>query len=194
MAPWRSTGSARVARAMAAVPRVGYLPHGQRGYAAQDRALPIGFDATCSQPSTVAAMLELLEVPAGASVLDVGSGSGWTTAILAHLVGPTGSVRGVEIVSELVDLAAERLRAADLPWASVALAREGVLGLPEAGPFNRILVSADGGQVPGALVAQLVEGGRMVLPAAGRLVLVELVDGAPRTSYAPGRYAFVPLR
>ena len=123
MAPWRSTGSARVARAMAAVPRVGYLPHGQRGYAAQDRALPIGFDATCSQPSTVAAMLELLEVPAGASVLDVGSGSGWTTAILAHLVGPTGSVRGVEIVSELVDLAAERLRAADLPWASVALAR-----------------------------------------------------------------------
>ena len=70
-----------------------------------ERPLPIGYGATNSQPWTVRFMLELLAVPAGGKLLDVGSGSGWTTALLAHLTGPEGSVLGVDIVPELVSTA-----------------------------------------------------------------------------------------
>ena len=82
--------AADVADAMRELARTGFLPDEQRSYAAQDRPLPLWHGQTSSQPSTVATMLRLLEVPVGARVLDVGAGSGWTTALLARLVGPRG--------------------------------------------------------------------------------------------------------
>jgi protein-L-isoaspartate(D-aspartate) O-methyltransferase len=184
----------RVAAAVRATPRVGFLPDWQQRNAPLDRALAIGYDATCSQPSTVVAMLELLDVMPGHRVLDVGSGSGWTTAILAHLVGPAGTVVGVDIVPELVEHAAERLRRAELTWATVVCAMPAALGAPGDGPFDRILLSADGGRVPEALVGQLVLGGRLVGPADGRMAIVDLSSEGPTISYGPGHYAFVPLR
>src|SRR6478609_1503063 len=118
----------RVISALADVPRAAFLPPDVRSRATVDAPLPIGYGATNSQPWTVQFMLELLHVPAGAKVLDVGSGSGWTTALLQ-------------------------------PQARIEAATPGVLGAPDRAPFDRILVSADPGEIPVALEEQLVVGG-----------------------------------
>src|SRR5690606_32880724 len=137
----------RVRTAMEEAPRAAFLPDSVRHLADADRPVLIGWDATNSQPSTVARMLELLDVRAGDRVLDVGSGSAWTTAILARLTGASGTVVGVERVPELVEYGRERLRESGVE-AAVEHAVAGVLGLPERAPFDRILVSADFGSMP----------------------------------------------
>lgn len=184
----------RVDAAMRAAPRADYLPLRARWAAGQDRALGIGHESTCSQPSTVAVMLELLDVREGDRVLDVGSGSGWTCAILAHLVGPTGSVLGTELVEALVREAAHRLRKAGLTHARVTTADPAVLGAPAHAPYDRILVSAETDRVPQELVDQLVDGGRLVLPLQGRLTCLTRHGDEVATTRAPGYYRFVPLR
>ncbi|MDQ3384161.1 MAG: protein-L-isoaspartate O-methyltransferase [Actinomycetota bacterium] len=186
--------SDRVEEAMRAAPRRDYLPMVHRWAADQDRAIRIGHGSTCSQPSTVRAMLELLETRPGDRVLDVGSGSGWTTAILAHLVGPEGSVRGTELVPELVRDAARRLSGAGLAAARVQQADPDVLGDPEHAPYDRILVSAETDRMPQALVDQLAEGGRLVLPLEGRLTGITRHGQELSTMRAPGYYRFVPLQ
>ncbi len=98
-----------------ATPRRDFLPRGVRHRAAYDGPLAIAAGQTSSQPRTVDAMLRLLDVRPGQRVLDVGAGSGWTTALLAHLVGPTGSVRGVELEPELVAFGGRNLAATDPP-------------------------------------------------------------------------------
>ena len=127
---------------------------------------------TNSQPRTVANMLRLLEVGPGQRVLDVGSGSGWTTALLAHLVGPTGSVLGVELEPSLVTFGSDNLAATGQPWASIRAADPGVLGVPDHAPYDRILVSAEPATLPRALVDQLADGGRLVIPVRGTMTLV----------------------
>lgn len=179
----------RVRDAMRAADRAAFLPRSVRHLAPVDRPVGIGWDATNSQPSTVARMLELLDARPGHRVLDVGAGSGWTTAILAELGAET---TGVEIVPELVAFANERL-AEHGSGARVRQATPGVLGLPDDGPWDRILVSADFGRMPDALVAQLADGGRMVAPVAGLMLVVDVRDGEPRVRQDGGRYAFVPL-
>lgn len=174
--------------------RADYLPGGMRHAAGLDRPLSIGDGVTNSQPSTVRTMLELLDVRPGQRVLDVGSGSGWTTAILAHLVGPQGSVLGVELVPELAEQAAARVARADLPRARVEAAAHGILGAPDRGPFERILVSAMARETPQELVDQLAEDARMVVPVQGRMLVVERRGGRVRTHEGPGHYRFVPLR
>lgn len=183
-----------VEEAMRDTPRAGYLPEGARGLARIDAPVELGHGSTCSQPSTVRTMLELLDVREGQSVLDVGSGSGWTTAILARLVGPAGRVLGVEVVEDLVGQSADRLRRDGLGQASVRVADPAVLGAPDAGPYDRILVSAMARELPGQLVDQLAEDGLMVLPLDGQLVTVRVQGGGPVVEPAPGWYRFVPLR
>ncbi len=180
----------RVRAAMTETPRATFLPAVVRHLADVDRPVGIGWDATNSQPSTVARMLELLDVHEGQRVLDVGAGSGWTTAILERL---GADVVGVELVPQLVDVANANL-AAHGSRARVRQAAPHILGLPDDAPFDRILVSADLGRMPDALAAQLAEGGRMVAPVAGRMTVVDVRDGAPRVREDGGRYAFVPLR
>ncbi len=183
----------RVEAAFAALPRAGFLPPGERRHAHEDHPLPIGHGQTSSQPSTVARMLAMLDVPVGARVLDVGSGSGWTTALLAHLVGPTGSVLGVELEPDLAAWGAANVAATGQPWARVLLARPRVLGVPEEGPYDRILVSAEARTLPAALVDQLGPAGRMVAPVAAGLEVVQRVaDGVTITRHEG--YRFVPLR
>lgn len=186
-------GRSAVVDAMRATPREDYLPEGARPQAAVDAPVELGHGSTCSQPSTVRTMLELLDVHEGQRVLDVGSGSGWTTAILARLVGPAGRVVGVEVVDELVQDAARRLERDGLAQASVRVAQPERLGAADAAPFDRILVSAMARELPQALVAQLAPDGLMVLPLRGRMARVTLVDGQPRVDHAPGAYRFVPL-
>jgi protein-L-isoaspartate(D-aspartate) O-methyltransferase len=177
---------------MEAVPREDFLPRRLRAQAGHDGPLPIGHGQTSSQPRTVHDMLSLLEVMPGHRVLDVGSGSGWTTAVLARLTGPSGTVRGVEVVPELVEWGRANVAATGMTWASVEQASPGVLGLPDGAPYARILVSADGGELPTALVEQLAVPGRMVVPVAGRMLVVER-DSDGTHQRAHGHYRFVPL-
>ncbi|WP_148573223.1 protein-L-isoaspartate O-methyltransferase family protein [Nocardioides caldifontis] len=174
------------------VPREGFLPRRARRRAGHDGPLDIGHGQTNSQPRTVEDMLRLLDVRRGQRVLDVGSGSGWTTALLAHLVGPEGRVLGVERVHDLAMTGAANVAATGQSWATVHLAGPGVLGLPDQAPYDRILVSAEADALPDALVEQLAEGGRMVIPVRGRMLLVErTADGVTTSEH--GRYRFVPL-
>ena len=183
----------RVAEAFVACPREGFLPEGERRRAGYDGPLPIGHGQTSSQPRTVEAMLRLLDVYAGQRVLDVGSGSGWTTALLAHLTGPTGRVLGVELEPDLVEMGTRHLDAQHVPWASIHAATPGVLGLPSAAPYHRILVSAESDELPEELVAQLHTGGVMVIPVAGTMLRVaSSMRGTQVTRH--GSYRFVPLR
>jgi protein-L-isoaspartate(D-aspartate) O-methyltransferase len=183
----------RVAEAFAAMPREWFLPTAERASAGYDGPLPIGHGQTNSQPSTVAAMLRLLDVQPGHKVLDVGCGSGWTTALLAHLTGPTGRVLGVELEPDLVDFGSANLERAGVPWASIHEAKPGVLGLPDAAPYHRILVSAMARELPDELVDQLHTGGVMVIPAAGTMLRVaRSMRGVGVTRH--GSYRFVPLR
>lgn len=182
-----------VASAFSALPRQGFLRRADRRRAGYDGPLDIGHGQTSSQPRTVEAMLRLLDVRAGQSVLDVGAGSGWTTALLAHLTGPGGRVRGVELEPDLVVFGSANLAATHQPWASLQLAAPGVLGLPDHAPYDRILVSAQPTELPRALVDQLGDGGRMVIPVSGTMLLVVRTRGETAVS-EHGRYRFVPLR
>jgi len=180
-----------VTHAFELVPRTGFLPAGARWRATYDGPLDIGHGQTNSQPRTVADMLTLLDVEPGMTVLDVGSGSGWTTALLSVLVGSSGRVYGVELVPDLVAFGRRNIRR--FPNATITLALPDVLGLPDHAPYDRILVSAEPRVLPQELVDQLGPEGRMVIPVAGEMVLVERVGGDVKTS-THGWYRFVPLR
>ncbi|MCL1871212.1 MAG: protein-L-isoaspartate O-methyltransferase [Promicromonosporaceae bacterium] len=170
-----------------------FPPRARRPWAHEDRPLEIGHGQTCSQPSTVAAMLRLLDVPQGARVLDLGAGSGWTTALLARLVGPGGAVLGVERRADLAAWGGANVARAGMGWAHEVLAHRGVLGWPRDGGWDRILVSAAAAALPDALVDQLAPGGRMVVPVRHVMVLVTRgVDGTVHVS-EHGTYSFVPL-
>lgn len=185
---------AAVAAAFDATPRRGYLPEAVRALAHLDRPLPLARGMTNSQPSTVRDMLMHLQVPAGARVLDVGSGSGWTTALLAHLCGPRGRVLGVEVEPELVAFGSQNLAASGRDWARIEAATAGVLGAPQGAPFDRILVSAMAADLPTDLVDQLAPGGVLVAPVGGRMMRVHIESDGRARSHTFGYYRFVPLR
>lgn len=158
-----------------------------------DAPIAIGHGQTNSQPTTVVNMLELLDVRRGHRVLDVGAGSGWTTVLLARLVGPTGRVVGVERVPTLTAGARSAVERSGVPWADLRQARPGVLGWPEEGPFDRILVSAEPDRLPSALTDQLAPGGVLVIPVAGVMLRVVRGAGGSLTTTRHGWYVFVPL-
>ncbi|NNG20229.1 protein-L-isoaspartate carboxylmethyltransferase [Naumannella sp. ID2617S] len=184
----------RVSEAMRATPRAGFLPAAQRAYADRDVPLRLSAGQTNSQPSTVATMLELLDVPVGARVLDVGAGSGWTTAILAELVGPQGWVLGLELLPELAQWGAANLAAVARPWARIETAEPGRLGRAVECPYDRILVSAMADTLPDELVEQLTDEGMLVVPVAGAMARVTRRPSADPLIERSGAYRFVPLR
>lgn len=184
----------RIEAAIAATPRVDFLPEKVKERADEDRPLPIPRNQTNSQPTTVRDMLYLLDVPEGAKVLDVGAGSGWTTALLAHLTGPEGSVLGLEIEPDLVAFGSENLAGFKRDWASIKQAVKGKLGHANAGPYDRILVSAGARKLPQELVAQLAPGGTLVMPVSGQLWKVTKNDEGRSSIERVGQYLFVPLR
>jgi protein-L-isoaspartate(D-aspartate) O-methyltransferase len=188
--------AADVDAAFDAVDRAEFLRPKDRIVADLDEPLSIGLGQTNSQPRTVRNMLRLLEVETGHRVLDVGSGSGWTSALLARLVGPTGSVLGVELEPDLAAWGAENLGRQDIPWASIRPADPDVLGVPAEAPFDRILVSASARRMPDELVEQLIVDGIMVVPVGATMTKVRRTGPEPGdvdvTTH--GSYSFVPLR
>jgi len=189
-------GADALHEAFRAVARPDFLRPEDQAKAGVDAPIAIGDGATNSQPRTVFAMFELLDVRSGHRVLDVGSGSGWTTALLAHLVGPTGTVIGTELEPDLVAFGTANLAKYDFPWASIRLAEPGILGAPDDAPFNRILVSAEARSLPDPLVDQLAVGGTMVIPVGARMTRVEKHGSGPAAVKVTthGLYSFVPLR
>lgn len=188
--------ASRVDAAFAAIERADFLPEGQRSSAGHDTPLPIGQGQTNSQPRTVRDMLVLLDVQDGQSVLDVGAGSGWTTALLGYLVGPEGRVVGVELKPELADWGAANLAPYAMDWASLRRADPAVLGVPDEGPYDRILVSAAAQTFPHELQDQLSDDGVMVVPVGG--IMTRATRTGPTTGDVEvtthGNYLFVPLR
>lgn len=161
-----------------------------------DAPLPIGNGQTISQPFTVAFMLELLQPRPAQRILDIGFGSGWTTALLTYIAGKAGRVFGLEIVPEL--FARGRTNLEKFAYSNVELYNQsGWEGLPEAAPFDRILVSAAAHEIPKALKEQLTIGGRMVIPVGGRFgqsvrLVVRVVGSKFEEEDHPG-FVFVPF-
>jgi protein-L-isoaspartate(D-aspartate) O-methyltransferase len=163
-----------------------------RDMAYEDHPLPLGFGQSISQPFTVAFMLELLQPRKNNVVLDIGTGAGWTAALLADIVGPRGRVYTVEIIPELLDFSQSNLAKYGFKNISARQAA-GRLGLPEFSPFEKILVSAEAQELPATLVDQLAVGGCLVMPIQGAVVKVDKVkDTALEIQAFPG-FAFVPL-
>ena len=158
----------------------------------KDMALSIGHGQTISQPFTVAFMLEKLHPVEGDNVLDIGSGSGWTTALLAQIVGDDGQVTGLEIVPELVEFGRKNLQKYNFRNASIKQAENGVLGIPGE-KFDRILVSAAATTLPEELTQQLKPGGTLVVPVRNSIFkITKSPNGGISLEEFPG-FVFVPL-
>src|SRR5829696_7788481 len=171
------------------VPRHLFVPAPVAAAAYEDMPLPIGFDKTISQPFMVALMTDLLDLRPGDEVLEVGTGLGYQTAILARLA---GQVWSVEIVEEFVSAAEARLELVGIGNASLRVG-DGSRGWAEHAPFDKILVAAAAKEVPPALIEQLKPGGRLVMPLgpaeAQRLAVVEKsADGIRRRELMPVRF------
>ena len=190
----KSKLAAPVVDAMAKVPRHEFVPNDMQDYAYLNRPLSIGYGQTISQPFVVAAMTDMLRLKSDARVLEVGTGCGYQTAVLAVL---THGVFSVELVPELAEAAAERLKV--LGYSNVLIrCGDGWSGWPEHAPYDAIIVTAAASEIPAALVDQLKPGGRLVIPigvpeTAQFLTLVEKDDGGRVTEHKGLPVAFVPL-
>jgi len=164
-----------VLAAMRAVPRHRFVPSDQADAAYDDRALPIGFGQTISQPYIVAFMTQALQLTPQHRVLEVGTGSGYQAAVLGQIV---AEVQTIEIVPAL----AERARAllAELGYSNVHVRTgDAYAGLPELAPFDRIIVTAAPDHAPQPLIDQLAEGGRMIVPVGIAQQQLILITKAP---------------
>jgi protein-L-isoaspartate(D-aspartate) O-methyltransferase len=181
-----------VLRAFDLTPRHAFVPTGVRHRAYEDAPLPIGSGQTISQPSIHARYLEMLALKGQERVLEIGTGSGYQTVLLSHLV---AQVFTIERIAALYTAARENIARAGATNVSMLLG-DGTVGWRQYSPYDAILVSAGGPSIPQPLVDQLSEGGRMIVPVGGReeqvLKLVEKRGGDVRISdVAPVR--FVPL-
>ena len=165
-----------VLRAMASVPRHRFVSAALASVAYSDRALPIEEGQTISQPYIVALMTQLLELSGAEAVLEVGTGSGYQAAVLAEIA---KKVYTIEILPGLATHAAARLKA--LGYSQVAMRTgDGYQGWPEAAPFEAIIVTAGATRIPEPLIAQLAEGGRLVIPVGVSPDRQELIQGRKR--------------
>jgi protein-L-isoaspartate(D-aspartate) O-methyltransferase len=188
----RGIADERVLKAMADVPRQEFVADAYRSQAYEDHPLPIGEGQTISQPYIVALMLEALAVRAADRVLEVGAGSGYVTALLAELA---TQVFSIERHAALADRAEELL--ARLGYKNVrVIVGDGSHGFAEQAPYDVILVSAAASEVPCALLEQLAEGGRMIIPVGDQesqqLQLIQKRNGHPHTTLRE-LCRFVPL-
>jgi len=148
------------------IKRIDFLPEDSKNLAELNGALPIGHGQTISQPLVVAFMLEQLQPEQGHKVLDVGSGSGWTTALLSEIVGEKGKVVAIELIPELKEFGEKNASKYNFVKKGIAefICADGSKGYEEEAPFDRILASASAQKIPLAWKKQLKIGGRIVTP------------------------------
>ncbi len=178
--------------AFRSVDRKYFVPEGFREHIYVDAPLPIGKNQTISQPSTVAFMLEALAPCKGDNILDIGSGSGWTTALLCHIVTKEGSITGLERVDELVSIGQNNLSQFDFGLHCTIEKAGDALGLPGA-EFDKILVSASADEIPQRLFEQLKTGGTLVIPVKNSIFRFKKISqNKIKSEEFPG-FVFVPL-
>jgi protein-L-isoaspartate(D-aspartate) O-methyltransferase len=181
-----------ISKAFSVVDRINFVPEDLKDRARLDSALPIGYGQTISQPYTVEKMLRWLEVEPGNKILDIGSGSGWTAALLSQLGGKKSQIYAVEIVPELVEFG--RKNNNRLGIKNVKFYQAGKeLGLPQHAPFDRILVSASADELPHQLLQQLKPGGKMVIPVREDILEIEKTDDKNYETAVHSGFVFVPL-
>lgn len=182
----------RLSEAFEQVDRRFFLPEDSRELSGADRPVDIGYGQTNSQPDTVRLMLEWLDPQPGDKVLDIGSGSGWTTALLAHLVGTGGRVYAVERVPELLKFGEHNCQNQGLKNVRFFPAEKSY-GLVKHAPYDRILVSAAAEDIPQELLDQLKLGGRMVIPVNHCIhIITKYGEDDFEIIGVPG-FTFVPL-
>ena len=184
----------RVLQAMLAVPRHAFVPPAMREHAYADSPLPIGHGQTISQPYIVALMTQHLQLFPDGKVLEIGSGSGYQAAVLAHL---TPNVYTIEIVEDLARMAEQNLK--DQGYSNVRVrCGDGYRGWPEHAPFDAIIVTCAPEQLPQPLWDQLKPGGRIVIPVGGvdriqQLVVVSKTPDGQRRTRTITEVRFVPM-
>jgi protein-L-isoaspartate(D-aspartate) O-methyltransferase len=184
--------SERIIKAFQDIDRIDFVIDECKDLAYFDIALPIGFKQTISQPYTVAFMLELLDVKEGQEVLDIGTGSGWTTALLSKIVGQEGFVEGKEVIEDLVRVGRSNLAKYKIKNARITSAQKGVLGIPGK-KFDRILISASANKFSKELLKQIKTGGVIVLPIKESIVKISKKDKESITKEEYYGFSFVPL-
>lgn len=185
----------RIIEAFSKIRRVDFVPDDLENAAEANIPLPIGHGQTISQPLTVAFMLEKLGANPGDKVLDIGSGSGWTMALLAHIVGKKGKVIGIERNKDLCEFGTNNISKYHLIEGGRAkiICADGSKGYVNEAPYQRILVSASAKEIPKDLKKQLAVGGRLVIPVKDSVWMIEKKsDKVFHEEEYPG-FIFVPL-
>lgn len=188
--------SKKLENALLAVPRHEFVPQNLQSFAYKDFPLSIGFSQTISQPSTVVIMTELLDVKPGEKILEIGTGSGWQSALLAMLVGQKGVVYTVEIIKDLCIMAQRNFEKLKIKNIKI-FHRDGSLGLKEHAPFDKIIITAAAPRISQVFIRQLKIGGRLVAPLGSafmqKMVVIKKTKQGVKKEEFPGYFAFVPL-
>ncbi len=185
----------RIIEAFRKIQRVDFVPEDIKNLADLNEALPIGFGQTISQPLVVAFMLELLDPKPGEKILDIGSGSGWTSALLAEIVGQKGRVIAVEVIRELKKFGEENVRKYD--FIKEGRVRffygDGSKGYPGEAPFDKILASASAEKIPRAWKKQIKIGGKIVTPIGSSIWFFNRKSEQEFEEIEYPGFVFVPL-
>ena len=187
--------SPEIIEAFKKIKRSDFLPEDVKDLAELNEAIPIGYGQTISQPLVVAFMLELLQLEEGEKILDVGSGSGWTTALLAEIVGEKGKIISIELIPELKEFGEKNVAKYDFVKKGTVefICADGSKGYKKEASFDKILASASAEKLPLAWKEQLKINGKIVTPIGSSIWLFEKKAEKEfiKTEY-PG-FAFVPL-
>jgi len=185
----------RIIEAFKKIKRIDFLPENLKNLAELNEALPIGYGQTISQPLVVAFMLELLQPKKGEKILDIGSGSGWTSALLAEIVGEEGKVIAMEIVPELFEFGQNNVKKYNFVDKKIVefVLGDGSKGYEKEAPFDKILVSATAKQCYPAWKEQLKVGGRIVTPIGNSIWLFVKKSEKDFEEFEYPGFIFVPL-
>jgi protein-L-isoaspartate(D-aspartate) O-methyltransferase len=189
--------SALIIEAFLKIDRKNFVPEEWQSEAYEDHPLPLQLGQTISQPWTVAFMLELLQPQPGQNILDIGFGSGWTSALLAYIVSKsqTGTVFAIEIIPEVFNFGKKNIEKYNFIEKEIikVYCQDGSKGLPQEAPFNRILVSAAAPTIPETLLEQLEIDGVLVIPDDYGIYQIKKTPTGFKKNYFKG-FAFVPLQ